>query len=237
MNTENGSTPTNFIRNIVIKDLESGKHDRIVTRFPPEPNGYLHIGHAKSILLNYGLAEKFGGKFNLRFDDTNPTREEQEYVDSIQRDVRWLGFDWEDRLYYASDYFEQLYDWAELLITKGLAYVDEQDGDSGESDVVSLLNRQSDEFLQWWADPETEVASRLLGEQILAAIDELPEAFREAILLVNVHGLRYDEAAEVLGVPSGTIRSRMKRGRTLLQKALWVQARDAGLIPDGEETK
>ncbi len=115
-----------------------------------------------------------------------------------------------------------------------LVSIDDQDEDTGESDVVSLLNRQPDEFLQWWADPETEVANRLLGEQIMAAIEELPECFREAVLLVNVEGLRYDEAAELLGVPKGTIRSRMKRGRTLLQKALWMQARDAGLIPDRE---
>jgi RNA polymerase sigma-70 factor (ECF subfamily) len=106
--------------------------------------------------------------------------------------------------------------------------------DAADGEVVSLLDRQPDEFLQWWADPETEVANRLLGEQIMAAINELPEAFREVILLVNVDGLRYDEAAEVLGVPPGTVRSRMKRGRTLLQKALWVQAREAGLIPDRE---
>jgi len=110
--------------------------------------------------------------------------------------------------------------------------IDEPDEDSGDGDVVSLLNSQSDEFLRWWADPETEVANKLLGEQIMAAIDELPECYREAIVLVNVEGLGYDEAAEVLGVPTGTIRSRMKRGRTLLQKALWTQARDAGLIAE-----
>jgi len=112
--------------------------------------------------------------------------------------------------------------------------IDEREEDPGEYDVVSLLNRQPDEFLRWWANPETEVANRLLGEQIMAAIEELPESFRETILLVNVDGLGYDEAAEVLGVPTGTVRSRMKRGRTLLQKALWTQAKDAGLIPDGE---
>jgi RNA polymerase sigma-70 factor (ECF subfamily) len=112
--------------------------------------------------------------------------------------------------------------------------IDEPEDDTGESDLVSLLNRQPDEFLQWWADPETEVANKLLGEQIMAAIDELPASFRETILLVNVDGLGYDEAAEVLCVPSGTIRSRMKRGRTLLQKGLWKQAREAGLIPDRE---
>lgn len=114
----------NFIEQIITEDIKSGKNEgRVHTRFPPEPNGYLHIGHAKSICLNYGLANKFKGLYNLRFDDTNPLTEEVEYVDSIMEDVRWLGFDWEDRLYYASDYFEQLYQWAEKLIMKGKAYV------------------------------------------------------------------------------------------------------------------
>ncbi|MBC8425384.1 glutamine--tRNA ligase, partial [bacterium] len=118
----------NFIEEIVIEDNATGKWEgRVHTRFPPEPNGYLHIGHAKSILLNYGLAEKFGGLFNLRFDDTNPTKEEQEYVDSIIEDVRWLGADWEDRLFFASDYFERMYDYAEQLVKAGKAYVDDQD--------------------------------------------------------------------------------------------------------------
>ncbi|MGM4886212.1 glutamine--tRNA ligase/YqeY domain fusion protein [Tardiphaga sp. 20_F10_N6_6] len=116
-----------FIRDIVAADLQSGKHKSVVTRFPPEPNGYLHLGHAKSICLNFGVAEEFGGHCNLRFDDTNPTKEEQEYIDAIQRDVRWLGFEWgEGNLHYASDYFEQLYDWAVLLIRAGKAYVDDQ---------------------------------------------------------------------------------------------------------------
>jgi glutaminyl-tRNA synthetase len=115
-----------FIRDIVRADLAAGRQNSIVTRFPPEPNGYLHIGHAKSICLNFGVAEEFGGHCNLRFDDTNPTREEQEYIDAIERDVRWLGFDWGTHLYYASDYFEQLYAWAEHLIRAGKAYVDDQ---------------------------------------------------------------------------------------------------------------
>lgn len=119
------AAPSHFIRNIIVEDLESGKHDRVHTRFPPEPNGYLHIGHAKAICLNFGLAEEFGGLCNLRFDDTNPIKEEQEYIDSIVEDIRWLGFDWEDRLYYASDYFDQLYEWAVELIKKGKAYVDD----------------------------------------------------------------------------------------------------------------
>jgi glutaminyl-tRNA synthetase len=118
--------PSNFIRDTVIEDIKTKKYGEasIQTRFPPEPNGYLHIGHAKSICLNFGLADEFGGKTNLRFDDTNPEKEEQEYVDSITKDVRWMGFDW-DGLYYASDYFDQLYDWAAKLINTGKAYVDD----------------------------------------------------------------------------------------------------------------
>ena len=115
----------NFIEEIIEDDLKTGKHKSILTRFPPEPNGYLHIGHAKSICLNFGVAKKYGGKTNLRFDDTNPTKEDVEYVDSIKNDIRWLGFQWAEERY-ASDYFQQLYDWAELLIKKGLAYVDDQ---------------------------------------------------------------------------------------------------------------
>ena len=115
-----------FIRDIIQADLESGKHREIVTRFPPEPNGYLHIGHAKSIALNFGIAQEFSGRCHLRFDDTNPTKEEQEYIDSIQADVHWLGYDWGKNLFYASDYFERLYEWAEGLIRAGLAYVDDQ---------------------------------------------------------------------------------------------------------------
>ena len=122
--TEMETQPSDFIRDIVAEDLEAGKNDgRVMTRFPPEPNGYLHIGHAKSICLNFGIAQQFGGVCNLRFDDTNPTKEEEEYVESIMDTVRWLGFDWEDRLYYASDYFEQMYDYAEHLIKEGQAFV------------------------------------------------------------------------------------------------------------------
>ena len=114
-----------FIRDIIQSDIEVGRCTTPVTRFPPEPNGYLHIGHAKSISLNFGIAEEFGGRCHLRFDDTNPTKEEQEYIDAIKRDVRWLGFDWGEHLYHASDYFEQLYAWAEHLIRTGNAYVDD----------------------------------------------------------------------------------------------------------------
>ena len=121
------SKPLNFIESIIEEDIRNNKNEsRVHTRFPPEPNGYLHIGHAKSICLNFGLANNYNGLCNLRFDDTNPTREEEEYVNSIMEDVRWLGFDWQDRLYYASDYFDQIYEWAEKLITDGNAYVDDQ---------------------------------------------------------------------------------------------------------------
>jgi glutaminyl-tRNA synthetase len=131
--TKGSTEPTperaDFIREIVAADVRAGRHSTIVTRFPPEPNGYLHIGHAKSISLNFGVARDFGGHCNLRFDDTNPVKEEQEYIDAIQRDIRWLGFDWAEHLYHASDYFEQLYEWAVHLIRNGDAYVDDLSAD------------------------------------------------------------------------------------------------------------
>ena len=126
MTTDDAKRPLNFVEEIIEQDNQTGKWDgRVHTRFPPEPNGYLHIGHAKSICLNFGLAEQYGGKCNLRFDDTNPIKEEDEYVRSIIEDVKWLGFDWEDRLCFGSDYFEQMHDWAVDLISKGKAYVDD----------------------------------------------------------------------------------------------------------------
>jgi len=118
------TTATDFIREAIAEDLASGRYDRVRTRFPPEPNGYLHIGHAKAIAIDFGIAQEFGGLCNLRYDDTNPTKEETEYVKAIKEDIRWLGFDWEDREFYASDYFDQLYEWAVQLIEKGKAYVD-----------------------------------------------------------------------------------------------------------------
>ena len=125
-NAEEGAEAKHdFIREIISNDLAQGKIDSLVTRFPPEPNGYLHMGHAKSICLNFGVAEEFGGRCHLRLDDTNPAKEEQEYIDAIKQDVRWLGFDWGANLYFASDNFQQLYDWAEHLVEKGLAYVDD----------------------------------------------------------------------------------------------------------------
>jgi glutaminyl-tRNA synthetase len=124
MSSETGTTPTNFIRNIIIKDLETGKHQGIITRFPPEPNGHLHIGHAKSICLNFGVAAEFGGQANLRFDDTNPLKENEDFMRAIMGDVRWLGFEW-DNLLHTSDYFQQLYEYAVHLIKTGKAYVEE----------------------------------------------------------------------------------------------------------------
>lgn len=124
MSTETVSAP-NFIRNQILDEIKAGRNDKIVTRFPPEPNGYLHIGHAKSICLNFGLAEQFGGVCHLRFDDTNPAKEEQAYIDAIQEDVRWLGFEWAGDVRYASDYFDQLYAWARHLVREGKAYVDD----------------------------------------------------------------------------------------------------------------
>ena len=134
------SQSKDFIREIIDEDLASGKHDSTVTRFPPEPNGYLHIGHAKSICLNFGLADEYDGRCHLRFDDTNPTKEETEYVESIKEDIRWLGFDWGDHLYFASDYFDKLHEWAVHLIEEGKAYVDDQTGDeirAGRGDLTT----------------------------------------------------------------------------------------------------
>jgi glutaminyl-tRNA synthetase len=129
MQPEHSNDRTDFIREIVASDLAEGRVDSVVTRFPPEPNGYLHIGHAKSICLNFGIAAEFGGRCHLRFDDTNPAKEEQEYIDAIKADVHWLGFDWGEYLYHASDYFEQLYEWAVYLIETGKAYVDDLSAD------------------------------------------------------------------------------------------------------------
>ena len=127
-----------FIRDIIQDDLDAGRVATVVTRFPPEPNGYLHIGHAKAICLNFGVAEEYRGRCHLRFDDTNPAKEEQEFIDAIKRDVHWLGFDWGEHLYHASDYFEQLYEWAEYLIREGKAYVDDTPPDRMRSQRGTL---------------------------------------------------------------------------------------------------
>ena len=133
--SEERSKSLNFIEQIIENDLTSGKHNgRVLTRFPPEPNGYLHIGHVKAICLNFLVAKKYGGKTNLRFDDTNPVTEDTEYVDSIKEDIKWLGFDWEDREFYASDYFDQLYQFAIKLIKDGKAYVD----DSSSEEMAAM---------------------------------------------------------------------------------------------------
>ncbi len=162
MSENESSAPSNFIRKIITEDLKQNKNDgRVHTRFPPEPNGYLHIGHAKSICLNFGLAKEYGGTCNLRFDDTNPEKEESEFVDSIKQDVRWLGFDWQDKEYFASDYFEQLYDFAVELIKKDKAYVDslnseeirEHRGTLTQAGVDSPYRERSvDENLQMFSD-------------------------------------------------------------------------------------
>ena len=137
MNNDQTPPVSNFIRNIVVRDLESAKHDKIVTRFPPEPNGHLHIGHAKSICLNFGIAAEFGGTTNLRFDDTNPLKESEDFAQAIMNDVRWLGFEWNE-LRHASDYFQQLYDYALHLVKNGKAYVDSQDAEAMRSNRGTL---------------------------------------------------------------------------------------------------
>jgi glutaminyl-tRNA synthetase len=162
MNNESKSQPTDFIRAIVAEDLKTNKYGgRVVTRFPPEPNGYLHIGHAKSIVLNFSIAQENNGTTHLRFDDTNPLKEEQEYIDAIKEDVRWLGYDWGEHEYYASDYFDQLYEWAVQLIKDGKAYVDDQSADKVRETRGTLTrpgvespcrNRPIDENLELFED-------------------------------------------------------------------------------------
>jgi glutaminyl-tRNA synthetase len=175
----NTAAPSNFIRDIINKDLETNKYEgRVHTRFPPEPNGYLHIGHAKSICLNFGIARDYSGLCNLRFDDTNPAKEEVEYVESIEEDVRWLGFDWDDRMYYASDYFNQLYNFAVQLINEGKAYVDSSTADetkdmrgtTTESGIESPnRNRSTEENLRLFLgmkDGEFEDGAHILRAKI-----------------------------------------------------------------------
>ena len=155
-----GRDRADFIREIISEDIRSGRRDTVTTRFPPEPNGYLHLGHAKSITLNFGAAQEFGGVCHLRFDDTNPAKEEKEYIDSIQQDVRWLGFDWGEHLYYASDYFEQIYEWAEDLIKGGMAYVDDLSADEIREHRGTLTEPGKDSP---WRDRPLEENLDLLG--------------------------------------------------------------------------
>ncbi len=154
------AVPVNFLRPIIQADLDSGKHTQIVTRFPPEPNGYLHIGHAKSICVNFGLAQEFGGVTHLRFDDTNPAKEDQEYIDAIESDIKWLGFEWSGEVRYASQYFDQLFDWAVELIKAGKAYVDDLTPEQAKEYRGTLTepgrnspfrDRSVEENLDWFA--------------------------------------------------------------------------------------
>ena len=134
---------TNFIRNMIVQQREAGQQQKVITRFPPEPNGFLHIGHAKSICLNFGIAQEFGGDCHLRFDDTNPEKESQEFIDAIKEDVNWLGFEWTGDVRFASDYFEQLYDWAVNLINTGKAYVCELSAEQMREYRGTLTDRKS----------------------------------------------------------------------------------------------
>ena len=158
---EEGSRSLNFLEEIITKDLENGVVESIITRFPPEPNGYLHIGHAKSICLNFGLAQQFGGKCNLRFDDTNPAKEETEYVESIMNDVKWLGFEWAN-LRYASDYFDQFHEWAIDLIKAGKAYVDDQSAEEIRQNRGTLTKPGADSpFRDRRAEENLELFNRM----------------------------------------------------------------------------
>jgi glutaminyl-tRNA synthetase len=187
------STPTpsapergDFIREIVAADLREGRMRTVVTRFPPEPNGYLHIGHAQAIWLSFGIADEFGGHCNLRFDDTNPMREEQEYIDAIEADIRWLGFDWDDRLYHASDYFEQLYEWAVYLIKAGKAYVDDLSADEIR-EYRGTLTEPGRESL--WRDRPTEESLDLLERMCAGEFPDGARVLRARIDMAagNVH--------------------------------------------------
>ena len=181
----------NFIEQIIEKDLAEGKYDTICTRFPPEPNGYLHIGHAKAILLNYGLAQKYHGKFNMRFDDTNPTKERVEFVESIKADIKWLGADWEDRLFFASNYFDQMYEAAVKLIKKGKAY------------VCDLTPEQIREYRGTLTEPgkESPYRNRSIEENL-----ELFEAMKDGKYADGEKVLRakIDMASPNINVPCGT---------------------------------
>jgi len=173
-----GGDNLDFIREIIRDDLASGRHRQVVTRFPPEPNGYLHIGHTKAIVLNFGVAEEFGGRCHLRFDDTNPTKEEMEYIESIQRDVRWLGYDWGEHLYFASDYFEQLYEWAEHLVRTGFAYVDDQSAEEIRATRGTLTEPGSESP---WRDRPVEENLDLLRRMRAGEFDEGSRVLRAKI--------------------------------------------------------
>jgi glutaminyl-tRNA synthetase len=201
-----------FIRDIVAADLESGRHKTVVTRFPPEPNGYLHIGHAKSICLNFGVAQEFGGRCHLRFDDTNPAKEEQEYIDAIERDVRWLGFDWGKNLFHASDYFERLYEWAEHLIRDGHAYVDDQSQDEMRANRGTLTEPgKNSKFRERSAEENLDLLRRMragefpAGARVLRAKIDMGSGninLRDPVLYRIVHGSHPRTATEWKIYPS-----------------------------------
>ena len=205
----------NFLEEIIEADLASGKVDSVMTRFPPEPNGYLHLGHAKSICLNFGLAEKYGGKTNLRYDDTNPTKEDTEYVDSIKEDIQWLGFQWDKELY-ASDYFDQLYEWAEDLIKRGLAYVDDQTQEEirlnrGTVDKPGTpspwRDRTPEENLKLFR--EMKAGKYAEGEKVLRPLVQLVEIVRRVEFLVPLEAEPLDvllDGVHVFGVLLGGVR-------------------------------
>ena len=185
--TENEPTPgSNFITTIIEADLKTNKNDgRLATRFPPEPNGYLHIGHAKSICLNFGAAKTYNGTCNLRFDDTNPTKEDVEYVDAIMADVRWLGFDWGDRLHYASDYFEQLYDFAVQLIRTGNAYVDDLNADEIRQHRGTLTEPGTDSP---WRNRSVEENLDLFQRMRAGEFEDGARVLRARIDMADPHG-------------------------------------------------
>lgn len=197
----NSFTPPNFIKNIITEDLKSGKVDKVVTRFPPEPNGYLHIGHAKAIWINFSLADEFGGRTHLRFDDTNPVKEDVEYVKSIQEDVKWLGFEWEE-LYYASDYFEEMYERALVLIRKGKAYVDDLSPDQIRETRGTLTEPgQNSPFRDRSVEENLELFSRMRagefkdGEKVLRAKIDMASPninLRDPVIYRIVHATHHN---------------------------------------------
>ena len=218
MTIETPPERADFIREIVAADVRSGRHSTIVTRFPPEPNGYLHIGHAKSICLNFGVARDFGGRCHLRFDDTNPVKEEQEYIDAIERDIRWLGFDWGKHLYHASDYFEQLYDWAVHLIRNGDAYVDDLSADEIRENRGTLTepgrnspwrDRPVDENLDLFARMragEFPNGARVLRAKIDMASPNIN--LRDPVLYRIVHAAASADRRRVAHLPDVRLRAR-----------------------------
>ena len=236
----------NFLEEIIEADLASGKVDAVMTRFPPEPNGYLHLGHAKSICLNFGLAQKYGGKTNLRYDDTNPTKEDTEYVDSIKEDIQWLGFHWDKELY-ASDYFDQLYEWAEDLIKRGLAYVDDQNQEEirlnrGTVDKPGTpspwRDRTPEENLKLFR--EMKAGKYAEGEKVLRAKIDMahPNMMFRDPLLYRIKPL-YDWFIETLGIyPSHQYEfARLNLTYTLMSKRKLLELVQKGLVSGWDDPR